>query len=243
MSPKRRIFTPRTRYRGPTLALIAVLVMAVVAACAPEASHWSPGQKVKRNEVRWIAFEHSVRFEDASDGLGDAERKRLHRFLARHDAGYGDTLLIGAPGNPATDDDILRAGRRETAVAAGIREIRGQGLPTGLLPDNASSANWDGSVKIVLGRYVVVPPKCPDWSKRADGDSANRVSSNFGCASATNLGLMVANPGDLVRGRTPGPADGSVGSRRYKAYREGEEKEPPAIKPLVIQSTVGGGAQ
>jgi pilus assembly protein CpaD len=240
MSPKRRIFTPRYRYRSHTLAFIAVVMLALVAACAPEASHWSSQQKVKRNEVRWITFEHDVRFDRGSAGLGDTERTRLHRFLARHDAGYGDTLLIGSRGNRVGGEDIRRAGRRESMVAAEIRTLK---LPAGLLPDVPSRETWDGSVKVVLGRYVVIPPKCPDWSKRADGDSANQVSSNFGCANITNLGLMVANPGDLVRGRTAGPADGSIGARRYKAYREGEQKKSPAITPLVIQSSVGGGTK
>lgn len=238
MSPKRRIFIHRNRYRGPTLAFVAILMLAVVAACAPEASHWSAEQKVKRNEVRWITFEHNVRFEPLSEGLGEAERKRLHQFLAQHDAGYGDTVLIGARGNGMAGADVRRAGRREALVAAEIRQLK---LPTGMLPNASSREKWDGSVKIVLGRHVVIPPACPDWSKRADGDSANRPSSNFGCANTTNLGLMVANPGDLVRGRRPGPADGATGARRYKNYREGEQKDSPAITPLVIQSSVGGG--
>lgn len=240
MSPKRRIFIHRNRYRGPTVAFVALLMLAVVAACAPEASHWSPQQSVKRNEVRWITFEHNVRFNPASSGLGQAERIRLQRFLARHDAGYGDTLMIGARGKNITGTNVRRAGRRESLVSAEIRKLK---LPASLLPDTKSSEIWDGSVKVVLGRYVVIPPKCPDWSKRADGDSANRPSSNFGCANTTNLGLMVANPGDLVRGRTPGPADGATGARRYKQYREGDQKKSPAITPLVIQSSVGGGTQ
>ena len=68
-------------------------------------------------------------------------------------------------------------------------------------------------------------------------------ASGAQAATITNLGLMVANPGDLVRGRTPGPADGAVGARRYKSYREGEQKKSPAITPLVIQSSVGGGTK
>lgn len=240
MSPKRRIFVHRNRYRGPTLAVLAVVMLAVVAACAPEASHWSPEQNVKRNDVRWITIEHLVRFDPSSEELDPSERARLQRFLSHHDAGYGDTLQIGARGNDISGADVRRAGRRESLVTAEIRKLN---LSAGLLPDAPSARNWDGSVKVVLGRYVVIPPRCPDWTKRADGDSANRPSSNFGCANTTNLGLMVANPGDLVRGRRPGPADGAVGARRYKTYRDGEQKDSPAITPLVIQSSVGGGTQ
>ncbi|CAN0599270.1 unnamed protein product, partial [Laminaria digitata] len=170
---------------------------------------WSPEQNAKRNDVRWITFQHHVRFENAGAELDEVEQRRLQRFLSRHDAGYGDRILIGSRGIRATGTDIRRASRRETAVAAELRRME---LPSGLLPDVAAKENWDGSIKVVLGRYIVIPPDCPDWTKPADGDSANRRSSNFGCANAVNLGLMVADPGDLVRGRTAGPADGATGA-------------------------------
>lgn len=238
MSPKRRIFIPQSRLLNAPVLLLAVLLMMVVTACAPEMSHWSPEQNVKRNDVRWITFQHHVRFVGDGTDLNEAERARLHRFLTRHDAGYGDRILIGSRGVRTTGTDVRRASRRETAVAAELRSLE---LLTGLLPDVSAKENWDGRIKIVLGRYIVIPPDCPDWTKRADGDSANRRSSNFGCANAVNLGLMVADPGDLVRGRAAGPADGATGARRYKSYREGGENKSPAITPLVIQSSVGGG--
>ncbi|MFT5488695.1 MAG: pilus assembly protein CpaD [Paracoccaceae bacterium] len=238
MSPKRRIFISQSRLLNAPVLVVAVLLMTVVTGCAPEMSHWSPEQNVKRNDVRWITFQHHVRFGGAAPALDDAERNRLRRFLTRHDAGYGDRILIGSRGIRSTGSDIRRASRRETAVAAELRKLE---LPVGLLPEVPAKENWDGTIKIVLGRYIVIPPNCPDWTKRADGDSANRRSSNFGCASAVNLGLMVANPGDLLRGRTAGPADGAAGARRYKSYREGAAKKSPAITPLIIQSSVGGG--
>lgn len=238
MSPKRRIFISHNRMPNAPVLLLAVLLMMLVTACAPEMSHWSPEQNVKRNEVRWVTFQHHVHFDDTGAELDDAERARLHRFMERHEAGYGDRILIGSRGVRATGDDVRRASRRETAVAAELRRLQ---LSAGLLPETPAKEIWDGSIRIVLGRYIVVPPDCPDWTKRADGDSANRRSSNFGCANAVNLGLMVADPGDLVRGRTAGPADGATAARRYKAYREGGEKKSPAITPLVIQSSVGGG--
>ena len=238
MSPKRRIFIPQSRLLNMPVLLIAVLLMTLVTACAPEISQWSPDQNVKRNDVRWITFQHHVRFTDDGAELDETERRRLQSFLSRHDAGDNDRILIGSRGVRASGTDVRRASRRETAVAAELRKLR---LPAGLLPDVPAKETWDGTIKIVLGRYVVIPPDCPDWTKRADGDPANRRSSNFGCASAVNLGLMVADPGDLVRGRTAGPADGATGARRYKAYREGNEKQAPAITPLMIQSGVGGG--
>ena len=239
MSPKRRYFKRRRSRKGFSAALITVAVLALVAACAPDTSHWSPKQSVKRNDVRWVTFEHRVRFPAGGAVLDSGEQKRLNTFLARHEAGYGDRLLIGATGNRRDEIDARRAVRREASVSA---ELRRHDLSARLLPDVPTRETWDGTVKIVLGRFVVIPPNCPDWSKPANGDPANRVSSNFGCATATNLGLMVANPGDLVRGRRPGAADGAAGARLYRTYRDGEQKQAPSITPLVIQSGVGSGS-
>jgi pilus assembly protein CpaD len=46
--------------------------------------------------------------------------------------------------------------------------------------------------------------------------------SNLGCANATNLYLMVADPRDLVSGRMLGPADGEEAVRAVDNYRSGK---------------------
>ncbi|MCH7664864.1 MAG: hypothetical protein IH936_02915, partial [Acidobacteria bacterium] len=48
-----------------------------------------------------------------------------------------------------------------------------------------------GSVAVIVGRYVATPPNCPDWRKPANQNFQNSPSSNFGCANAVNLALMV----------------------------------------------------
>ena len=66
------------------------------------------------------------------------------------------------------------------------------------------------------------------------GGVSLQQSSNFGCANERNLGLMVANPADLLRGREPGPADGdfaAFGIQRYRADK---------TEPLLSTSTSGG---
>lgn len=237
MSPKRKIFAPH-RFAGPPRAAIFLLCTALllIAACTPDAADWSPHPASKKNEVRWIAFEHVARFSRDSDMLTPDETMRLQRFLAAHDAGRQDTVRIGAAGSRIGD---TAARRREASVIAVLRD---RDMTPALLPRNETT-NGDGDVRVVLGRYIVIPPACPDWSKPAHKDPANTPSSNFGCATETNLGLMVADPGDLVRGRRPGPADGAAGARRYKTWREGEQAQTPAITPLIIQSGVGGAGQ
>ena len=70
---------------------------------------------------------------------------------------------------------------------------------------------------IVDGRSAHVNG-CPDWSD-AGKPIGEGQSSNFGCASSTNLAAMIADPADLLRGRSDeGLTD--VATRAVKAWRE-----------------------
>ena len=73
---------------------------------------------------------------------------------------------------------------------------------------------------------------CPDWSQPDAMNFNNVPPSNFGCATATDLKLMVANQRDLVRGTPAGPADADFAARAVELYRSGE-----VSKSLDVQST------
>ncbi|NQV48113.1 MAG: hypothetical protein HQ504_10065 [Rhodospirillaceae bacterium] len=45
--------------------------------------------------------------------------------------------------------------------------------------------------------YKVTPPECGDWSSGSNFNWTNKNHSNFGCSVQRNMGLMVADPGDL----------------------------------------------
>ncbi|MGH6886966.1 MAG: CpaD family pilus assembly lipoprotein, partial [Geminicoccales bacterium] len=77
-------------------------------------------------------------------------------------------------------------------------------------------------VEVVLERYLVTLPACPDWSRESGTDFDNLPLSNLGCATQTNLGLMIAEPKDLVRGRPLGPADGIQQAEGIVRYRTGK---------------------
>ena len=91
----------------------------------------------------------------------------------------------------------------------------------------AAPESWrqNRRVELVLERYLVTLPPCPDWSRQSGTDFANLPHSNFGCATETNLGLMVAEPRDLVRGRGLAPADGVQQAEGIVRYRTGKVVE------------------
>src|SRR3546814_1263456 len=87
------------------------------------------------------------------------------------------------------------------------------------IPGAVPATDPDRAV-VYVGRYHVVLPDCPDWHKQTAADFTNTPSSNYGCATTVNFARMLADPGDLVQGRDPGPSDGERLAGTIRAYRD-----------------------
>lgn len=239
MKNKRRILARKRGCRSRRRLTALAVILGALAACAPTTEYWTPAESPRHIKVDRVTFHHRVAFQGGAHTLSDEETARLARFIHRF-AGEPDFDTRVVVQGAGTGEARL-AIRREAAVLA---RLRNSGLNATLARADDTAAVGAGGVLVTIDRHVVTPPRCPDWSKPADGDPANRVSSNFGCATATNLGLMVADPSTLLRGRDPGPADGEALASAIKSYRKGEASEPaPAVTPLVIQSGVEGAGQ
>jgi pilus assembly protein CpaD len=206
---------------------VLVLGLAVLAACAPRTGEWSPAESPKKNVVHWAEFHHPVRFTAVTAEPGRAERDALAQFLDRVGRGQGVRITVASPAG----NDARLGLRRETALADFIRD---RGFSVTLGQAEPKDGAGSDSVRVTVGRFVSKPPACPDWSKPASGDPTNNVTSNFGCATATNLGLMIADPGVLARGTDLGPADAEATAVGIKDYRLGKEKLPEKTSPLTI---------
>lgn len=81
------------------------------------------------------------------------------------------------------------------------------------------------TVAVVVERTLVTLPACPDWSGSPNFTTySNQPMSNWSCATAVNLGMMVVDPADLRRGRQPGVAEADPAARSIQLYREGKTK-------------------
>ena len=131
----------------------------------------------------------------ANGHLAPGEAQRLDGWLASLNVGYGDSVGIDDPSpypTPARDE-----------VA---RHVAQYGL---LLADTAAITPQPitpGTVRVVITRMSASVPGCPDYSRDSSHEFAGSTSSNFGCASNTNLAAMVARPQDLVRGQPGAPS-------------------------------------
>ena len=186
---------------------------------------------------------HTVYFDTDQDTLGLAEATALRQFAEVIDQRLTlDNLVIGHADVRASDahNDPLSA-RRATTVA---EILEAAGVPPGQITLHAlgrrlpvaadnEETSWQRSrrVEVVARGIVVVEPNCPDWSRPSAAHPANLPTSNLGCATSLNLVRMVADPRDLVRGATLGPADGRRAADAVSRYRADD------IKPLNVEAS------
>ena len=155
-----------------------------------------------------MRYAHAVHFSPDSTRLDGSERVLLDGFLTKIQAGPTDTVVVVGP----RGDAALTIRRRETVMAyLAHRAVQ----PKAGTKEPGTETNGPDAVSVVVQRYSVTLPACPDWSDDPRHTWSNTVSRNLGCATAVNLGLMVDNPADLVAGHAPGP----MGRRsRYPGY-------------------------
>lgn len=120
-----------------------------------------------------------------------------------------------------------QAGNSEAAIAA-IAEVRTRlydhGLDWRQIGGGAYDARGRASAPVIFSfeRYVAVAPDCPQvWPDLTEA-APGRGYPRFGCATASNLAAMVADPRDLLAPR--GLADPDAGRRQavIDAWRRGD---------------------
>jgi pilus assembly protein CpaD len=212
----------RAGYAAAGLAALLLGSALTIPGCGSQEQYFTPSAAPKENRVDWITYRHQIGFDANGAALSNGERARFEKFLSEIDVGYGDQVALALTGAPGQATQM--ADRRLEAVKGFLRN---RAIDAAVAP-SAQQGAWDGSVAVVVGRYVVTPPHCPNWEKDPGYDFNNTESSNLGCATTTNLGLMVADPGDLVRSRRVGPADGTAQAKAIEKYREGRSGKAAA---------------
>ena len=203
-------------------------VLLVFAGCAAE---YSKTEAPAQLRVDGADTRLEIAFAGGSDRLSSSEAARLDRMVLAGGIRPADRVVIGAGGPPAL------AERRAAAIS---RELMRYGITTQRLALDAVPAN---RAVVSIGRYAVTLPTCPNWSQSPAADFTNAVSSYYGCASATNLGLMVASPGDLVSGRPLSETGAQVTSNAMQRYLTDRVKTPPNPTPSPFAGGGGGGGE
>jgi len=214
--------------------LSPMIVAAGLVGCTPSTSLWSEADARKEITVHKAEIVHEVAFAPSSAEISGPELRRLDQFLARQRIGYGDTVEIHTPGADARLDARRAAAVSAYLIRAGVPAERGANGPA-------------SDVRITVTRSIAVPPACGDWRKPSnDGDPGNTPSSNLGCANMRNLGLMIADPSELVAGHPAGPGQGeplAAGVARYRAGKVAPLPSDSSSASAIQVNMSGGGGQ
>ncbi|HZV18241.1 MAG TPA: CpaD family pilus assembly lipoprotein [Sphingobium sp.] len=161
---------------------------------------------------------------DGNGGLTGPEESRLTAWFSALGLRYGDRVSLAGTGSLALRDAIANAVGRYGLLVEGEAPITA-GQAAG------------GGLRVVVSRSVASVPGCPSWADRSGANFAGGLSDNYGCAMASNLAAMVADPRDLIEGRDAGVNPTStVSGRAIKAY---QEKAPTGSGGLQSMSTGG----
>ncbi len=143
---------------------------------------------------------HLIPIRSSAHGLTTSQRAQLVNFINRYratDSG-NSRLVVSAPSGAANEVGAMYA----------VGEIRAMLLEHGFdqasISVEAYSAEGAGDppIRVAYLRYVAEPPQCGDWSTNLANEPMNVPYPNLGCANQRNLGVMVANPADLLGPRT-----------------------------------------
>lgn len=187
--------------------LAAMLVALLLPGCSSQFD--AMNDPPKAIVVKPVLATHPVYFDDGSAVLSPAEIDGLRAFLGEGRITKIDSITVQAGGSQLGS---ARASRVSDALS-------NLGYTHVVAP---SSQPGDDGVAVVVKRLAALPPACPDWAQIGQYDPDNLPMKNLGCANATNLYLMVADPRDLVSGRLLGPADGAEAVRTIENYRSGK---------------------
>jgi pilus assembly protein CpaD len=219
------------RVHPSSVAVLAVLLS--LTACYPLSVEYTESEAPKQLTLDQTAIRVDLRFAPGSSRLVAGDATRLRVLAATGQIAPADRVLVSAAGSAA----LARA--RVASISEAL-------LPYGVVVSPAVVAEVAPNRAVVeIDRYLVSLPPCPNWSKSpVPAEFGNTLGSNFGCATVSNLGRMVASPADLAGGRSLGLAAGRPAVAAVERYlSETVPPAPPAsVGPLTAPVILPPGA-
>lgn len=158
--------------------------------------------------------------------LSSEQRASLAEWFDSIGVSYGDRVSI--------DDPHSGAAMRRSAVGELLAK---HGL---LLSDTVPVTNGSvgaGSARVVVLRASAMVPACPDWSRASNPELEASTMSNFGCATVSALAAMVADPNDLVSGKSHTGTDALTTVKSIETYRTKAGTATQNVKSTVGTAT------
>lgn len=209
--------------------IISALACLMLVSCSG-AANFADGDNQKRNEVQMIKIPFMVTFVAGSSELTNESVKQLDMFMMRSNVSFGDELSLDFPLN--RNGSLSEISQKRMAFISGHMKKRGMHISSEVTPYGLSP--MVNQARLLVSRYVVTPPVCGDWSHLSTDNNGNNSLSELGCTNQANLGLMVANPRDLIIGTTNDVPNTESAAKAVKVYKT---KAPTTLSARSKQST------
>ena len=207
---------------------LVVCVMSAVAGCGSRLTDDPKRHDVRLQHPIQVAREQvsvSIAVPDQGAALAPDDARRLRSFIR----------------------DFVGRGRSAIAVESQMGErtrevLLSQGLRANEITIVADTTIKAPSAILTFTANVVQVPSCGNWSENYAFNPANNQAVDFGCSNRRNLGLTVADPGDLIDAQ---PVSGRGAARRDAVLDSYNSGEPigPQTAPTSTTAVSGVGTQ
>ncbi len=207
------------------VSLVAAIAVSVAACQSPPAG---PPEYVDRYTVTPVVTNYvlATKFEPGTGVPLYEHEGRLQRFVKQFHR-RGRSYLVIATTRDSAGDDAHRH------MAEFQRRLEREGIDPRRIDvrPGAAPLGDDHSVVLSFRGYEADVPECGDWTGPSGFNPGNLPHTNYGCAYQRNFGLMLSDPGDLMRSRDEDSMDANRAGGIAGAYREGEsiEAELPSV--------------
>lgn len=186
----------------------------MVSGCSNGLSNYTGVEPQNRNMVEMVRVPYNLNFNGNDVALSTTEIGRLNHFLKTSNITYGDEFSMDFP--LELNGDLSELNENRLAYISNLLKDSGLYMSNTVTPYGMEPKNNSG--RLLISRYVITLPECGDWRQPSYPNYENASLANLGCASQANLGLMVANPRDLITGNS-GSSNAERAAKAVETYQ------------------------
>jgi len=223
---------PRMNAR-PRVILGLAALGAYLAACGPDRAVTGSVYPYEHRERHPIVLADAPRTLDVfvtGQRLDPRQRDDLYAFALEYRRYGQNAMTVQMPAGPVDGALLARA----------FDDVRAELAEAGVDPSRLAVASYPvadsrmaSPIRLSFRRMQAkVAGRCGLFPQDLGGtdpsfNASNAPYWNFGCSSQTNLANQVADPIDLVRGRSEAPGDTLRRSKGVKDFRDGKDPSTP----------------
>lgn len=197
-------------FKNKVLTVSIISSLSLLSACSNTIAPANVGIN-HRTKVQMIRLPYMIDFKENIAEFSKNEKTNLQHFLLVNKVGYGDELSMDFA--LLADGELSKINQKRIEYIAQFFKSNGIVFSAQITPYGDTPKR--NQARLLVSRYVATPPTCGDHSEVS---SANSLP-DIGCSIQAHLGLMVANPRDLINPAQPNSSDTDKAVEAVKTYK------------------------